>query len=316
MNRKTLIAALAVIITIAACVKEKQNIIPPNNNSDTTNTDTNQNDTTVINPNDTTNVDTPVAGYKGITITGAEDKTVEAYGKAEMYLKIRCDSCEGKEIFLTVEGLENKPEMEAVLTNDIVYTGWGTTLILRSYFSKPATTEIRIIASDRNGREVTAYPKITVPFPSGDCTEYIHKATGGEFEELRHLKAEFATVDTVINNYYGIPRLVSSGNNSYYLQDVPLAWNATANTFYRSLLPASPYHLLFRYNCYNNTIEIPEQIVQGRTNGGATEYFRVNGTGTIDNDTRTCNIEYTTYYKVANKNIVNTFKLIATIDNL
>lgn len=297
-------------------MKEKKNVVPQTD-------DDNVNDTPVVisPPVDTTKkVDTPIVANNGITVTGGDEMTVGAYGAATLNLNVKCDSCNGDELFLSVDD-PNNPNLELGFTKESGYSDFNTEFVVKSYFAKWGKYNLTITATDRKGKKVSYVKKLNIDGSDKfDCNRYFLKATDdGYFDQIRHISN--ATINGTINIDTLLPWnwktqvMNNEPESNIYLRNVVVGWSQTLQNYLLSYKPNSDYHLLINYNCWTGGLSIPEQIVEGQ-DGGQKIYVTVTGSGKLNLTNRTFEIEYVCKFKEGNTTVYQTFKLIDKLKEL
>ncbi len=303
MKKRTLLVAMASLVTIAACIKEKKSVVPETG-------DNNNNDTPVVTqPVDTSKTDTPKVAGDSIVITGIDHIGLNAYGFKVLNLNVKCDSCDGDEIFLSVEGYKNTTipqNIELSFSKASGYSDFNTMLVAKSYFANKDNIGISIIATNRKGKKTVYERSILVnPVTKSECNGYFMKAcSNGYFSKLTHVSTGSAKVDTPINLNVRVYRNASEEN--LYLKDVLLG--QLKNGFWYYSDKASQYHMLVNYNCNTRELNIPEQVVKGK-GGSGTIYFTVSGSGKLNLDNKTFELTYVSIFVDAGSSVVQTYKL-------
>lgn len=305
MKKKTLLLGMAILLSIAACIKEKKSVVPQTDDDDHTVNDT----PIIVQPEDTGGVkaDTPIVAYNGITITGlkTEINDIDNFGTTVFDLNVKCDSCNGEELFLSVEDL-NDPRLLVVFTKESGYSDFNTKLVIKSYFPERQAYHIKISVSDRKGKKTTYKVNIRTTKPTQpNCDKYFSNATSGmNFNEVRYM--------SIYKQGVGTTNIDTITNTTTRLDEILLGWNTPYNGFYRSYKATTNNHLFTDFNCYTGELNIPEQVLEGKI-GSEKNYFTVIGSGNMNLDNMTYEIIYTSRYKDGSTYIVETFKLIAKI---
>ena len=303
MNKRALLLVIAIIVTITACIKEKEDIIPKTKDK--------QEDSAVVvqPPIDTSGVDST---SKGIIVTGIDDIFVDLYGSKIVDLNVKCDSCNGEELFVSLEGKNIPNNLEIIFTQTKGLSGFKTKLIVKSYFAKPGTYDITINATNNNGITSSYKQKIVINTPTKwECNNFFMIGLDdGTFDETWLLKTNSTKVDSLIPTAPGV--LHNTQESNLYLNGLVLGWNDFYGRYYRSWKTIS-YHVLMNFDCYTGKLDIPEQTIEGRVLNNINNFFTVSGEGELNLANKTVDITYTSRYKENNSTVLHTFKIIAKL---
>lgn len=300
MKKGTLLLGL-VVLFVTACIKEKQNIIPPNDDDNTVN------DTPIIvQPTDTGSVDT---SNKGLRITGLKDINVPGLGIDSIEVTVVCDTCDGIELFLSVTGQEDNDRLKMYLTKKSGIDSFKSTLAVKSLLNRWGTYVIELFATDKKtiDTRVRRYIKIKEPSQS-ECNEYLYTATGhGSFDKTTHINTNYVPVDSLLPNQY-VGMYYNEQASFLYLVGMTMGYSSTSQEY----IEASS-NIFASYNCSSYVFEIPEQTIKGQ---GSSIYFTIKGQGTIDMEKRICEVEYRTTFNDGGSNVIQHFKITSDIINL
>ena len=300
MRKSTLLIILAAIVTITACIKEKDNVVPRSD-------DDNGIDSPIVVP------PKPVAN-NGITVSGVSDINVGLYGSRVLDVNVKCDSCKGNEIFLSVEGQHTR--LKTTISKESGFSDYNSTIKTVSSFAKPGKYPVTIIASTRKGQKVTYNKNIVVDnVTKGKCNEFFDWAWHSGSAVVKLVSFSGQAVDSQIANGLFI-RNNHKEENLYFWQ-LTLAGNYNGRTPYYSNVTQSLYHVLFTFDCNTATATIPRQIIRGVPIGtGNAKFFTIEGTGKLNVDSNTFEFDYTSTYSDGGSNIVERFKVTKDLRKL
>lgn len=294
MKSKTLPIAIAAILTIAACKKEKDNINPDKGNNSN-----NGNDTTIVNPPTT---------EQGLSIKGVEDVHIGVFGKKELNLEVNCTNCDQQSINLSVTGVP-----ESIVSDFSPQSGqtkFNTVFKTVSTLSPYGVYPIGITAKSQNGTSKTYNANIIVDTPNKiECNYYFIEGTHYDNYITTIHSADSTAVDSLLNgNKHKVSLHHDGGSQNLYLGSILLATGNTYNSIYSSS-NSSKYHLLINYHCNNSTVTIPEQVLTGKTSMGPDKTFTVKGSGHINKEDKTYVINYTSTYIKNGSTVTESFSL-------
>ena len=305
MKKRTLLIALAAIVTITACIKEKKNITPA-----TTDDDDNNDTPVVVQPIDTSKPQPPA---KTIKITGVEDIHVGLYGSRLLNMQVECDSCFGEQISLDVTGAPNNVEMNFSTTKGPV--GFTTTLSTKSRFGKSGTYPIQIVATSEKGKKSTYDVNMIIDeVDKKKCNEFFFWSIFHPGDATYTLKSKNGvTIDTVITiKSFAGGITINHFEPNLYFSFIAKAVTASSNSY--NLLTAA----LYNFDCETAKSTIPSQIIQGRYNGWPVhdKYFTIQGQGQLNIPNNTYDITYTSTYNDSGSTVTENYLVEFTLREL
>ena len=294
MKKRALLIAMTVMVIIAACIKEKKNVTPA-----TTDNDNNNDTPVVVQPIDTSK---PQPSAKTIQIKGLEDFQLEVFGSRYLKMQVECDSCFGEQITLEVTGAPKNVELS--LTNSKGPVGFTTTLSSKSWFGKPGTYPVQIVATSEKGKKSTYNVNMIIKAASVlRCNDLFEWATSYNGIAMYTIKSKNGVpVDTLVGNLgKGVYRSNTEAN--LYLYVVPKTYNINSYGYVLST------NALFSFDCETSESTIPLQILQGKHNGSPThfKYFTVQGQGKLNIPNNTYDIIYTSTYDDSGSTVTEEF---------
>lgn len=286
MNR-ILLAVTALAFTFTACEKKKSSILPPPE-VDTVYIDTNK-------PVDTS-----------LTIAGISDVRTTPWSKVTLPITVMRNNGLEQKVTMSISGL---PEgVKAKFSSVTGYTTFNTNLMLEVGFMEPGTHELKIMSISETGKSREYTIQLVVD-----------SMTKREANVLFLNRLVVASVQTVDSTDSVIYMQTSVQNNSLesqlYLYNVVLQFSNNLSDYYRSYLLSSNYHVKFTVDVNNGTIEVPLQLIQGRSwIGGVITDFTITGSGMIDIDKGQYTITYTTIHDDGGTLVTNEYTLIGAVD--
>lgn len=291
MKKNVLLLGMMAFVGFTAC-KKKENVIPPV-----------VNDTTTVNPQPA--LDT------SITISGITDIHVDMYGFNSLPLTISRNSGLEEKVTLSITGMPQEIESEFAPSSG--YASFTTRLETKAYFAKSGTYPVQITSTrESSGKTKTYNVNIVIDTPTKkECSVLFQTSVFNSWTTYEPmLDTNVATFTSLTNN---------TQENQLYFRNVILAWNdTTIGRYFSSPQTSSSFHVKVDFDCNTATLTVPKQTVRGRVLQGATNFrmFDIEGTGKVNKEDETYEIEYTTTYDDNGTPVTQKFVLIGQLRTL
>ncbi|MBZ0098494.1 MAG: hypothetical protein K8F30_05390 [Taibaiella sp.] len=286
MNR-ILLAVTALAFTFTACEKKKSSILPPPE-VDTVYIDTNK-------PVDTS-----------LTIAGISDVRTTPWSEVTLPITVMRNNGLEQKVTMSISGL---PEgVKAKFSSVTGYTTFNTNLMLEVGFLEPGTHELKIMSVSETGKSREYTIQLVV--------DSMTKREANVLFLSRIQAATLQTVDSTDSVIYMQTYILNNTiENQIYLGNVVLQFSNNLSDHYRSYMPGSNYHVQLSVDVNKGTIEIPLQLIQGRSwIGGVITDFTITGSGMIDIDNGQYTITYTTIHDNGGTLVTNEYTMIGALD--